>query len=65
VPRWVSSSLAVSATKFKTPELNLDESMPSFHFALFYHNLDSGELFWDNNFDQDCTLSKADLALDE
>jgi hypothetical protein len=55
----------VEVWKFKTPEFNLDESTPFFHFALFYHNLDTGELFWDNNFGQDYTLSKADLALDE
>jgi Carbohydrate/starch-binding module (family 21) len=60
-----TGSSQVEVWKFKTPELNLDESTPFFHFVLFYHNLDSGELFWDNNFGQDYTLSKADLALDE
>jgi len=50
---------------FKTPELNLDASIPAFRFAIFYNDLDSGEFFWDNNFGQDYTLSKADLATDE
>lgn len=55
----------VEMWKFKTPELNLDESRPDFKFAVFYNNLDSGEFFWDNNFAQDYTLSKADLAVGE
>jgi carbohydrate/starch-binding protein with CBM21 domain len=55
----------VEAWKFKTPELNLDPSSPSFLFAVFYNNLDTGEWFWDNNFVQDYTLSKNDLATDE
>lgn len=55
----------VEIWRFKTPELNLDASRPDFKFAVFYNNLDTGELFWDNNFAQDYTLSKADLAIDE
>jgi Carbohydrate/starch-binding module (family 21) len=55
----------VESWKFKTPELNLDESQPDFRLAVFYNNLDTGEWFWDNNFDQDYTLSKTDLAIDE
>ena len=55
----------VEIWKFKTPELNLDESRPDFKFAVFYNNLDTGEWFWDNNFGQDYTLSKTDLAIDE
>ena len=55
----------VEIWKFKTPELNLDGSRPDFKFAIFYTNLDTGEFFWDNNFNQDYTLSKADLAIDE
>ena len=50
---------------FKTPELNIDTRRPDFKFAVFYNDLDTGEWFWDNNFDQDYTLSKADLAMDE
>ena len=46
--------------KFKSPELNLDNSSPLFRFAVFYRNLSSGETFWDNNFAQDYKLSKAD-----
>jgi hypothetical protein len=55
----------VEIWKFKTPELNLDEGRPDFKFAVFYNNLDTGEFFWDNNFAQDYTLSKADFAIDE
>jgi hypothetical protein len=46
--------------KFKTPELNLDSSSPEFRFAVFYRNLATGEVFWDNNFGQDYKVSKAD-----
>ena len=52
----------VEIWKFKTPELNLDQSTANFKFAIFYNNLDSGEWFWDNNFGQEYTLSKTDLA---
>jgi hypothetical protein len=52
----------VEIWKFKTPELNLDQSTANFQLAVFYNNLDTGEWFWDNNFDQDYTLSKTDLA---
>jgi Carbohydrate/starch-binding module (family 21) len=55
----------VEIWKFKTPELNLDESRPDFKFAVFYNNLDTGEWFWDNNLGQDYTLGKTDLAFDE
>jgi len=55
----------VEVWKFKTPELNLDESRPDFIFVVFYNDLDTGEWFWDNNFGQDYTLSKTDFATDE
>ncbi|HET7393002.1 MAG TPA: hypothetical protein VFK25_04390, partial [Candidatus Binatia bacterium] len=61
----VSVAVGVSQVeiwKFKTPELNLDQSTANFKFAIFYNNPDSGEWFWDNNFGQDYTLSKTDLA---
>jgi hypothetical protein len=61
----VSVAVGVSQVeiwKFKTPELNLDQSSPDFRFAIFYNNLASGEWFWDNNFGQDYTLSKTDLV---
>ena len=65
--RSMVTSLAVGLSqveiwKFKTPELNLDQSTPNFCFAIFYNNLDTGEWFWDNNFGPDYTLSKTDLA---
>jgi hypothetical protein len=52
----------VEIWKFKTPELNLDQSTPNFRFAIFYNNLNTGEWFWDNNFGQDYTLAKTDFA---
>jgi hypothetical protein len=55
----------VEIWKFKTPELNLDQSSPNFRFAVFYNNLNTGAWFWDNNLGQDYTLSKADLAITE
>lgn len=55
----------VEIWKFKTPELNLDQSTPDFMFAIFYNNLNTGQWFWDNNFGLDYTLSKADLTTNE
>ena len=55
----------VEVWKFKTPEFNLDESVPSFRFAIYYNNLDTGEWFWDSNFGRDYALSKADSAFIE
>lgn len=52
----------VELWKFKTPELNLDESSNEFRFAVFYRNLVTGEEFWDNNFEQDYRVSKTDGA---
>ncbi len=48
--------------KFKTPELNLDNSSPEFRLAVFYRNLATGETFWDNNFGQDYKVGKTDGA---
>jgi hypothetical protein len=55
----------VETWRFKTPELNLDTSVPDFRFAVFYDNLDTGEFFWDNNFGQDYSLSKNDLSTND
>ncbi|PSB30259.1 carbohydrate-binding protein [Stenomitos frigidus] len=52
----------VEVWKFKTPELNLDESTLNFQFAVFYNTPTTGESFWDNNFGQDYSLSKVDLS---
>ena len=52
----------VEIWKFKTLELNLEQSTRDFRFAIFYNNLDTGEWFWDNNFREDYTLSKTDFA---
>ncbi|MBD0353027.1 MAG: hypothetical protein ICV65_17945, partial [Flavisolibacter sp.] len=40
--------------------LNLNNASPHFRFAVFYHNIVSGEVFWDNNFGQDYKVSKVD-----
>jgi hypothetical protein len=50
----------VELWKFKTPELNIDETSDEFRFAVFYRNLATGEVFWDNNFEQNYQVSKAD-----
>jgi hypothetical protein len=47
---------------FKTPELNLDNTAPEFHFAVFYRDIATDTVFWDNNFGQNYTLSKANGA---
>lgn len=54
----------VEVWRFKTPELNLDESTPDFRFAIYYNNRDTGQWFWDNNFGNDYMLSKQDLSND-
>jgi len=54
----------VEVWRFKTPEYNYDHASDTFRFALYYELLDAGSnfgvTFWDNNFDQDYFLSKAD-----
>jgi hypothetical protein len=50
----------VELWKFKTPELNIDETSDEFMFAVFYRNLATGEVFWDNNFEQNYRVSKTD-----
>jgi hypothetical protein len=55
----------VEVWKFKTPELNLDQSNPNFMFSVFYNDLNTGQWFWDNNFGLDYTLSKTDLSTNE
>jgi hypothetical protein len=55
----------VEIWRFKTGELNLDNSTPHFVFAVFYENLSTGEWFWDNNLGQDFRLSKTDGSVTE
>ena len=64
VPMYAFSS-GVEIWKFRTPEYNLVANPPEFRFAIFYDDLDSGTSFWDNNFDRDYTLSKAEGAVVE
>ncbi len=58
-------SSQVEMWTFKTPEFNLDATHPDFNFAIFYNDLDTGEWFWDDNFGQSYTLSKAASSTDE
>src|ERR1700730_6628053 len=46
--------------KFKSPELNFNPAASQFRFTVFYRNLSTGEVFWDNNFGQDYKVSKTD-----
>ena len=55
-----ATTTGVEVWKFKTPELNLNNASDRFRFAVFYRIPGSGTTFWDNNFSQDYTLSKAD-----
>ena len=55
-----STVSGVEIWKFKTPQLNIDTSTPSYRFAVFFQRLDSGVTHWDNDFGQDYLLSKAD-----
>ncbi|MDD5463433.1 MAG: hypothetical protein PHG00_17775 [Methylococcales bacterium] len=52
----------VEIWSFRTPEFNLDESSLNFRFAIYYKDLDTGELFWNNNFGHDYVLSKVASA---
>lgn len=59
----ISLGAGAEVWKFKTPELNLDNSSPEFRFAVFYRNVATGQTFWDNNFGQDYKISKSDGAV--
>ena len=48
--------------RFKTPELNLNAASSVFQLAVFYQNGATGETFWDNNFEQDYRVDKAEGA---
>ena len=50
---------AAEVWRFKSPELNFNNASAEFRFAVFYRNLATGEVFWDNNFGQDYRISKA------
>lgn len=54
---------AAEVWRFKTPELNLVNPSLDFRFAVFYRNLATGEVYWDNNFEQDYKVSKTDGAV--
>jgi hypothetical protein len=55
-----AGSSGVEVWKFKTPELNLDQTSNIFQCAVYYRNIATGEIFWDNNFDQNYQLNKVD-----
>jgi hypothetical protein len=52
----------VEVWRFKTPVFNLNAASPTFHFAVFYRNLATGDVFWDNNFGQAYKVSKVNGA---
>jgi hypothetical protein len=49
--------------KFKSPELSFNPAASEFRFAVYYRNVPTDELFWDNNFVQDYKLSKTDGSI--
>jgi Carbohydrate/starch-binding module (family 21) len=49
--------------KFKSLELDFDPAASQFRFAVFYRNLPTGEVFWDNNFGQDYKVNKTDGSI--
>ena len=49
--------------KFKSPEREFNPVANQFRFAVYYRNLPTGEVFWDNNFGQDYKVSKADGSI--
>jgi len=53
---------SVEVWRFKTPELNLNLDAPQFRFAVFYRLGPAGPTIWDNNFDHDYRLDKAEGA---
>jgi hypothetical protein len=55
-----ATSSGAEVWRFKTPELNINQASNTFQFAMYFRNLATGEMFWDNNFDQNYKLSKAD-----
>lgn len=50
--------LEVELWKFKTPACNFNQAADIFRFAVYYHNLETNESYWDNNFEQDYKISK-------
>ena len=52
----------VEVWRFKTPDLRHDPSAVEFQFAVFYRDGGTGELFWDNSFGQNYSISKLDGA---
>jgi hypothetical protein len=57
-----ATTSGVEVWKFKTPELNLNPASDVFLLAAYYHDLPSGQWFWDNDFDQNYVLSNVDGA---
>lgn len=50
--------LEVELWKFKTPVYQYNPQSHIFQFVVYYQNLDTGETYWDNNFDRNYKLSK-------
>lgn len=58
-----ASSAGAELWSFKTPELNYNNASDAFAFAVYFQRLDNGVWFWDNNFNQNYTLSKTSNAV--
>lgn len=50
--------LEVELWTFKTPVYNYNSVAEFFKLAVYYQNLETGEFYWDNNFDRDYKISK-------
>ena len=50
--------LEVELWTFKTPAYNYNPDATFFKLAVYYQNLETGEFYWDNNFQQDYKISK-------
>jgi hypothetical protein len=53
-----SASTGAELWRFRTPELNYNGASENFEFTVYHQRLDTGALFWDNNFAQNYSLSK-------
>ncbi|HEY9848494.1 MAG TPA: hypothetical protein V6D28_03475 [Leptolyngbyaceae cyanobacterium] len=55
--------LEVELWKFKTPVYQYNPKSHVFQFVVYYQNPDTGEFYWDNNFEQNYKLSKMSNSL--
>ncbi len=58
-----ATTLGAEVWHFKTPTYNYNAASNVFLFAVYYHNLDSGQWYWDTNFGQNYMLNKAEGSM--